>query len=124
MGDSFRSDVLFFNAFPKAGLVAATAVTTSAIKIRHWKVKTVAINNDQGAEAGPPSDVLVDVLVKLRDGKFTPLKGASGGIVVANKVFTFSFEDVFEEMKVRVTPGVTLPERISIQVNAGRETIG
>lgn len=124
MGDSFRSDVLFFNAVLKGDLTAAVAEETIPIKIRHWRTKTITVVNDQGAEPGAPTALVVDILVKLRDGKFWPLKDASGGLATANKAFVFSFEDVYEFVKVRFTPGVVLPERVSIQVNAGRETIG
>lgn len=127
MGDSaFRHDLpgnRGFQVVPKADLAVGTLHESEEVKVSGWRTKTVLIVNAQAGEAGPPSDLTnVDILVKLRDGKFYPLTTASGGTAPADEAFAFSFEDIIEVIKVRFTPGAVLPGRVIIQVMVSRAT--
>ncbi len=121
MGDSYSAQRIAYEASTKAQFNAAQGNprTTKAINVRDYRTITVLVENQQGAEVGAPSDVTVEVLVKLGSGTWTPLKDYSTGAATANKVFTYTLAGAFGEIQVRVTAGATKPEFVGIQINGG-----
>jgi hypothetical protein len=120
MSDGFRAELIRFEVFSEADFTGTNPQISRAISVRHHRVKTVLVHNAQGDAGAPPDAVTVDVLVKIRDqDDFVPLSTAIGGSAAAEEAFPFSFEDAFEEIKIRVLAGAVKPGRCSVTVLGG-----